>query len=108
MKPLWSVLSLAIVLSCAPTVNPHPPIVIREGEDPCEAAGRRLADLQCYDRRGRPLWVSTDSGTGKTIPYASVCKDALLDGKDWHPACIAKVADCSQVDRAYRSAECPF
>lgn len=59
--------------------------------DACELAGARLTTLNCSQQK-----------TPKGVPFATACHNAVANGLNWHPECIAKVAKCSEVPNAYR------
>jgi hypothetical protein len=69
--------------------------------DPCSAAEARLRVLVCRFADGA-LVVP-----GLPGEWAESCRRARDDGRDWHPACQARIADCSQRDDAYRGRYCP-
>ena len=69
--------------------------------DDCARAGERVCMLGCRDVTGAPLW-RTPAGT----PFAETCRRALADGRNWHPACLAIITNCGQVEAAYRGTSC--
>lgn len=62
--------------------------------DDCQRAGDTLSRLKCPQQK-------TPQGT----PFATACRRARAEHLDWHPDCIAKITNCSQVATAYRG--CP-
>jgi len=60
--------------------------------DDCDAAGRRLKELQCTGNYGEPLW-QTPSGT----PFAEVCRRREVDGDSVCPRCLRGIRDCSEI-----------
>lgn len=64
----------------------------------CERAGERLLELGCRDDYGQPLWQTPE---GK--PFADACEYSASTGRDWCPAAIARIEDCSGIDWAMRS-----
>jgi hypothetical protein len=95
MMRLALVLLVVLIVGCPPAESP--------ATESCEAAGARLRELQCFSRDGRPLW-QTPAG----VPFAVACVTAAEDGRDWHPACLAKVPSCEALDRAYAAKVCPW
>jgi len=98
------VLLAAVVVACAAEVPvapvpPLPPAPAPEGA--CAAAQARLIQLDCRRPDGTP-WAQTPAGT----PFGEACERAMADGRDWHPECIARIADCSQLSAAYQGALC--
>ena len=86
-------LALSLTLAGCASVTPAPaPAPVPEGS--CETAGVHLAELGCPE-------ATTPAGTH----FAEACNAAVADGRNWHPECIARVADCSQVADAFRG--CP-
>lgn len=78
-------------------VDSGPGDCLPQGYDNCGLAGTVLCQLQCRDRDGVALW-RTPAGRS----FGEVCRAAAADGRDWRPACIARIVDCSQVETAYR------
>lgn len=72
------------------------------GVDDCERAGARLEELQCRDADGLATWVDP---FGKRT-FADECRDALTRGIDYHPACLATIADCTERNDAARGLLC--
>lgn len=68
--------------------------------DACGLAGERLCRLGCRDKAGQPLWRTPEGGTGS---FAAACRAAQDDGRNWRPDCLSKIADCSQLEAAYRT-----
>lgn len=100
-------LALAMTGKTCQTPDPAPvPLPVPDAGDECGAsandacglAGATLCRLQCRDEDGVPLW-RTPAGR----PFADVCRVALVDGRDWHPTCLARITDCSQVEAAFRA-----
>lgn len=62
--------------------------------DACAAAERRLGELGgCHLS---PAFT------------ADACRRALLDGRNWRPDCLARLASCDGLDAAYRAkGACP-
>lgn len=61
----------------------------------CQRAQWVLEALRCPQ-------AATPEGT----PFAVVCERAKLDGRDFHPACIAGITSCAEVEPAYRGELC--
>jgi hypothetical protein len=61
----------------------------------CQRAQWTLEALRCPQ-------AATPEGT----PFAVVCERAKVDGRDFHPACIAGVTSCADVEPAYRGELC--
>lgn len=95
--PVFRLICLGIVastLACAP----KKPLPIPVGSDSCERAASRIQDLACTrSRDGGPLWL-TPAGT----PFATACRDAAADGRDWHPDCVAAATSCDSVQLVFR------
>jgi hypothetical protein len=68
----------------------------------CLAAEARLIDLACKRADGSS-WATTPAGS----PFGKECRAAWADGRDWHPECLAAIADCGQIEPAYRGDLCP-
>lgn len=67
----------------------------------CAAAGDRLRALQCTTPDGTPLW-QTPEGT----PFRDACERAAVDGRNWHPECLATIESCDELEDAYRGKKC--
>lgn len=85
-------LSLLLVgcTHCVGTIGPAP----APQASACDDAGATLERLGCPEAK-------TPAGN----PFAVACVAAAADGRDWHPECLAKVTNCSQVAAAFRG--CP-
>lgn len=72
--------------------------------DDCEAAERRLQQLDCRTADGAPRWL-TPAGT----PLAVVCRAREVDGDSMCPNCLAHVASCAGIDacRPRQTGVCP-
>lgn len=94
MSRLLALAAATLVLGCStPSCKFGPPPPAPVNGDACEAAEARIVAL---------------NGCGLPTPFtAAACHRAANDGRDWHPRCIAAVADCSQLDDAYRGKRCP-
>jgi hypothetical protein len=98
---LWSCLLFLSLLPAAQCVGDKEPNVPTNGgaggfggvspPSGCDAAQSKLVALGCQQ---------ATSPFGRS--FGEVCTRAMRDGRDWHPACIAKITDCSQVEAAYR------
>jgi len=101
---LWALTFAGCTWSTGPVqpddVTPPPPAPVEQ--DDCEAASARLKELECRSPAGTPRW-QTPEGTS----FADACEAAANDGRDWNPRCIARIADCSQLNAAFRGEYCP-
>lgn len=88
------------VASCGPAPLVVPPPVPTSG-DTCDQAEARLRQLDCRQSSGQP-WYTTPEGT----PFGTACRDALADGRDWHPECIRSIQACSEIQQAYAGTLC--
>jgi hypothetical protein len=61
--------------------------------DDCEAAERRLRELDCRSADGFPRWM-TPAGTGLAV----VCRARAADGDPICPKCLASIVRCSEID----------
>ena len=62
----------------------------------CGRAGATLTRLGCRQAK-----------TPEGAPFGDACDNAQKNGRNWHPECIEKISNCSQVDQAYRGKYCP-
>jgi hypothetical protein len=90
-----------------PASPPPTPIVIvtPKDADDCQRAEDRIHSLSCTRADGTPRWL-----TPKGIPFAEYCREAIADGRSPRPECIATVATCEDVNKAYATPEgtaCP-
>ena len=72
------------------TVTPDP--VLPPGVDPAEEACKRLEELQCISKDGRPLWEPTPGG----VSCVDVFRISESNGVNLHPACIARIKTCEE------------
>jgi hypothetical protein len=69
--------------------------------DICEAAEARIATLTCRFPDGSP--VVTAPGV-----FASACRRATRDHRDWRTDCLARLAACDRLEASYRAVgACP-
>lgn len=122
-----AILAFAVVLiGCGPTyILPPPPPPLPGGDD-CQAAEHRLIELEAWakeqiqthpDQKDDPKIVSCfrADGTGRSKtpaghPFTKFCKEALADGREVRPDCIAKASSCEAVLKGYetpRGTACP-
>jgi hypothetical protein len=77
---------VSVVAGCGVVPAPLPPPTTGE---PCQAAETRLRELGCPEAELRP---------GR--PFSAFCLASVDDGRNHHPECIARIRDCSEIDRA--------
>jgi hypothetical protein len=106
MKTLILLAAAALSLStCEQCPPPHIPTpdkdagavpdpVLPPGTDPAEAACKKLEELKCMSKDGRPLWEPTPGG----VSCPDVFRNAEKNGVNLHPACIATMKACEERD----------
>lgn len=95
----------ALSLSACPGEPVYPPPApIPVNGDECEAAQKRLevlvaaGDRFCIRPDGSPR---SHSPAGR--PFAVDCREAMADGRERRPDCIAQIPSCSKLEEAYRT-----
>ena len=81
---LAAVAALALAACDCSSHRAIPPPIVPAGADDCDRAAARVQQLGCAVAR-------PDFGT--------FCRDRLDGGVDIHPACLAAINDCREVDR---------
>lgn len=108
-----------LVVGCRPSYvpGPPPPPVPVVGDE-CERAQQRIEVLEQHEAAERAKGAVIDalvscfregdmkkprSRTPAGAPFAAYCHDAMKDGRDVRPDCIAVVPSCKWLDAAYRT-----
>jgi hypothetical protein len=93
-------------VSSPPPYTPTPMVVVTPKDaDDCQRAEDKIHSLGCYRSDGSPRWL-----TPKGAPFAEYCRVAVADDRSPRPDCIALVARCEDIDKAYSTTEgtpCP-
>lgn len=92
MRKLPLLVLLFLGCSSAPPVVVVPPA---PGVENCDAAEKKLLDLQCKDRRGRLIGGPTLRGQ----TWSQVCHDNTNNGVDMETTCIVQAVDCEGVEQ---------
>jgi hypothetical protein len=87
-------LAMRVLLVAALATCQRPPTPATD--DDCAQAEARVFALQCRTDTGVPLW-QTPAGAS----FRDACRAALADAprRDWHPACIARLESCADLNR---------
>ncbi len=97
MKKYLIGLVLAIaVLGCPPVPDPHHPGPTPDAKDTdqCDAAEKKLEELECKDRRGDPMWVNK-----KGERFGDTCRIAQKKGTIFlNPKCVADAKTCEEAN----------
>ena len=88
----WILLGALAAVGCStPSCAKYLPPVPVNG-DACGAAETTISNL---------------GGCGLPVRFtADACHRAADDGRSWHPECLARITDCTQLESAYRGV-CP-
>lgn len=102
-KMLIAAALAAAFIACGPPPEPQPgpPPIPPDPAPACERAGERLRELLCLLPNGQRAWETPEG-----VPFADACETAMADGRHWHPECLATIADCSELEAAFRGEVC--
>lgn len=96
MKYLIRIVLALVITGCPPVPELHHPGPTPDvvDTDECEAAEKRLEELECKDRRGDPMWVNK-----RGERFQETCRIAQDEGTIFlNPKCIANAKTCEEAN----------